>query len=91
MKIHNFGVTGMNPYKKQMATTNAQTQKAQLGSDKIEISNTAKELQQNSSVIADRQKKIEAIQKQIETGTYKVDPEKVAKSMVDFFSKKNDQ
>ncbi|GAA0318834.1 hypothetical protein GCM10008967_06760 [Bacillus carboniphilus] len=91
MKIHNFGVTGMNPYKKQMAKTNAQMQKAQLGSDKIEISNTAKELQQNSSVIVDRQKKLEAIQKQIETGTYKVDPEKVAKSMVDFFSKKNDQ
>lgn len=77
----------MNPYKNSISKQENTQQRQKTGSDKIEISNTAKELQQHSSLIADRQKKIEAIQVQVDTGTYKVDPEKVAKGMIEFFRK----
>ncbi|HWO77297.1 MAG TPA: flagellar biosynthesis anti-sigma factor FlgM [Bacillus sp. (in: firmicutes)] len=85
MKIHNFGTPGMNPYKQTFAKQESILKQQPTGSDKIEISHTAKELQQQSTFVTDRQKKIEAIQTQIENGTYKVDAEKVAKSLVDFF------
>ncbi|MET3697656.1 FlgM family anti-sigma-28 factor [Bacillus oleivorans] len=85
MKIHNFGSPGMNPYKQTIAKQESILKQQPKGSDKIEISHTAKELQQQSTFVVDRQKKIEAIQTQIQNGTYKVEPEKVAKSLVDFF------
>ena len=85
MKIHNFGTPGMNPYKQTLVKQESAVKQQPTGSDKIEISHTAKELQQQSTFVMDRQKKVEAIQSQIQNGTYKVDPEKVAKSLVDFF------
>ncbi|MCD7034451.1 flagellar biosynthesis anti-sigma factor FlgM [Metabacillus sp. GX 13764] len=85
MKINNHNVSGINPYQKsldKMAKPEAAAQKK----DKVEISSAAKDLQANSIVQA-RQEKVEALKKQVENGTYKVDPNTVANSIVDFFRK----
>ncbi|WP_174728879.1 flagellar biosynthesis anti-sigma factor FlgM [Mesobacillus harenae] len=88
MKINNIGPSGINPYKRQMNNPEtAGTSKAK-GSDKVEISSTAKELQQGSQVQAQREKKVEDIKLQVEAGTYSVNPKEVANSIYNFYFKK---
>ena len=56
--------------------------------DKVEISSTAKAMQQMSEVEQLRQKKVEELKVQVENGTYKPNPKDIAKSIIDFYSKK---
>ena len=86
MKINQFGPVGMNPYKKQMNKV-VQTEKA-TQTDKVEISSAAKQLQETSPITIERQQKVEALKKQVQSGTYKVNAEDVAKSVYDFYFKK---
>lgn len=86
MKINQFGNVGMNPYKKQMNKITA-TEKA-TKTDKVEISSAAKQLQETSPILVARQEKVEALKQQVQSGTYKVDSESVAKSVYDFYFKK---
>lgn len=89
MKINNnMGPSGINPYKRQMnkleATANPHGKKA----DKVEISSTAKEMQQISQVSMERKQKVEDLKIQVENGTYKLDPKETAKSILSFYQKK---
>ncbi|RSD25205.1 flagellar biosynthesis anti-sigma factor FlgM [Mesobacillus subterraneus] len=88
MKINNIGPSGINPYKRQMnkldAAANTQNKKA----DKVEISSTAKEMQQLSQVSDLRQKKVEELKIQVENGTYKVNTKETAKSIINFYNNK---
>lgn len=86
MKINQFGPVGMNPYKKQMNKV-VQTEKA-TQTDKVEISSAAKQMQETSPITIERQQKVEALKKQVQSGTYKVNVEDVAKSVYDFYFKK---
>ncbi|MFS0864958.1 flagellar biosynthesis anti-sigma factor FlgM [Fredinandcohnia sp. 179-A 10B2 NHS] len=86
MKINQFGSVGMNPYKKQMSKI-AETEKT-TKTDKVEISSAAKQLQETSPIVVARQQKVEALKQQVQSGTYKVDSESVAKSVYDFYFKK---
>lgn len=85
MKINHFGNVNFNPYKKQMEKLD-QLQKGGAKKDQIEISSVAKELQQGSKIETERQEKIDAIKQQVESGEYKVDPEKLARKMYDFWN-----
>ncbi|MDP4085202.1 MAG: flagellar biosynthesis anti-sigma factor FlgM [Bacillota bacterium] len=86
MKINPYGTQGVNPYKRQMnkfdQATTVNKQK-----DQVEISSTAKEMQQVSQLTDQRQAKIEELKGQVENGTYTINPKEVAKSMVGFYSK----
>ncbi|ESU34141.1 hypothetical protein G3A_02415 [Bacillus sp. 17376] len=89
MKINNnIGPSGINPYKRQMnkldATVTSQNKKA----DKVEISSTAKEMQQLSQVSVQRQQKVEELKLQVENGTYKLNPQETAKSIINFYHNK---
>ncbi|WP_079506665.1 flagellar biosynthesis anti-sigma factor FlgM [Mesobacillus jeotgali] len=89
MKINNnFGTSGINPYKRQMnkldTAANTQNKKA----DKVEISSTAKEMQQLSQVSVERKQKVDELKIQVENGTYKPDSRETAKSILNFFHKK---
>lgn len=88
MKINNFGSSGINPYKRQMNNMENAKSSAKADSDKVEISATAKEMQQLSQYSASRQERVEQLKLQVQNGTYKVNPEQVAKSMIDFYTKK---
>lgn len=88
MKINHFGPSGINPYKRQMNNIENAKSSAKAGTDKVEISSTAKEMHQLSQFSSSRLEKIEQIKMQVQNGTYKVNPEQVAKSMIDFYTKK---
>ena len=89
MKINNYGTQGINPYKKQVNKIDQVKSEAVKGTDKIEISSAAKELQQVTQVSQARTEKIEALKKEIQNGTYQVRAEDVASSIVNFYTKNN--
>jgi len=89
MKINNYGTQGINPYKKQVSKIDQVKTDAVKGTDKIEISSAAKELQQVTQVSQARTEKIDALKKQIQNGTYEVRAEDIANSIVNFYTKNN--
>ncbi|WP_199426520.1 flagellar biosynthesis anti-sigma factor FlgM [Thermaerobacillus caldiproteolyticus] len=84
MRINNFGPAGMNPYRCQF-DKEIQTNKPVAKQDKVEISATAKELQQASQWAVEHQNKVRALKEQVQNGTYKIDAEAVAKSIYKFY------
>ena len=88
MKINPFGSQGVNPYKQQMNKAGQDYGKTvPKKADRVEISSTAKEMQQLSQLPAERQAKVEELKNQIENSIYQINPQKVANSIVDFFVK----
>lgn len=87
MKINPFGNQGINPYKRQMNKMDQVGKVVQKQADRVEISSTAKEMQQLAQLPDERQAKVEELKSQVQSGNYKVDPQQVAKSLVDFYTK----
>ncbi|WP_445487927.1 flagellar biosynthesis anti-sigma factor FlgM [Niallia sp. 03133] len=88
MKINNYGTQGINPYKKQINKMDQTNKAASQGTDKVEISAAAKELQQVSQGSPERTEKVEALKKQVQSGNYEINPQEIAKSILNFYSKK---
>ncbi|WP_033827745.1 flagellar biosynthesis anti-sigma factor FlgM [Bacillus andreraoultii] len=86
MKITNYGPSGLNPYKREFQK--AETVKKSVGktNDQIEISSEALKLQQKSDPA--RQAKIAEIKEQVQNGTYKIDHQELAKSIYNYYMKK---
>ncbi|MBA2175559.1 flagellar biosynthesis anti-sigma factor FlgM [Halobacillus locisalis] len=86
MKINGPNQTNFNPYQKQL---NKQTDMKQQGNrqDKLEISNQAKQMQGNDQPSPARQKLVNQIKQDVDSGNYQVDPKATAKKMIDFWSK----
>jgi negative regulator of flagellin synthesis FlgM len=70
----------------QYSVENEQNKREQEG--KIEISPQAKDNQVANQQIAKRDERIQQLKKQIDEGTYKVQPMKVAEKMLSYFNKK---
>ncbi|PLR78248.1 flagellar biosynthesis anti-sigma factor FlgM [Bacillus sp. V3-13] len=87
MKINNMGPSGLNPYKRQMNKLENTEKTASKASDKLEISSTAKEMQQVSQISSQREAKVEELRIQVENGNYKVNPRDVAKSIINYYFK----
>lgn len=87
MKINNFGTHRINPYNRQMNKLD-ELKKAEKPVDKVEISSTAKAMQQLSDVEQQRAKKVEELKIQVENGTYKPNSKDIARSIADFYFKK---
>nr|WP_114746556.1 flagellar biosynthesis anti-sigma factor FlgM [Falsibacillus pallidus] len=87
MKINPFNNSGINPYKKQAEKYEKTAQTRGMGNDKVEISTAAKEMQQSSQLIIERQAKVEELKQKVESGEYKADPKETAKAMLKFFRK----
>ncbi|MFP7255440.1 flagellar biosynthesis anti-sigma factor FlgM [Virgibacillus sp. 7505] len=85
MKIQGPNQSGFNPYTKQLKQQ-ADLQKASQRQDKLEISSEAKRLQEGDKIQASRQSHVEQIKAAVQNGEYKVDAEKTAKKMMDFWS-----
>lgn len=85
MKINSFNRPDTNPYSKQINHVEKPTRTERIEADQIEISKQAKELQQTSKYDAERAARIEQLKNQIEQGTYKVDPKKVAYSIAKYY------
>lgn len=87
MRINNLGPSGLNPYKRQQDKLDHISGDVKKKADKVEISSTAKEMQSGTQLQLERQAKVDQLKIDVETGNYKVDPQKVAKSIIDFYSK----
>lgn len=86
MKINNYRISGMNPYKRQFDKIEHLQRTTMKSADKVEISSAAKELQESMQLENVRQEKIQALKAQIQNGTYKIDHDKVAEGILKFFS-----
>lgn len=83
MKINHFGRINMNPYNKQQEKIE-QIQKSDR-KDKIEISSEAKELQKIGSIEVERQEKVNAIKKEVQSGRYELNAREIAEKMYSFW------
>ncbi|GEN54435.1 flagellar biosynthesis anti-sigma factor FlgM [Halobacillus faecis] len=86
MKINGPNQTNLNPYQKQMNKQTEIGQKKQM-KDKIEISETAKQMQESGKSDSVRKKLVEQVKSDVVQGNYQVDAEATAKKMLDFWSK----
>lgn len=70
-----------------------QQQHKQLGKqtreqkDKIDISQAAKSLQENRQHEVERERYVQEIKEQVQAGEYKLDHEKLASKMIDFWKR----
>ena len=87
MKINNVNIPAVNPYKANELKAEKAEQKVNLQADKLEISAAAKQLSEVSSYTVGRDERVQELKGQIEAGTYKVDPEQLAKNLASYFNK----
>lgn len=78
---------GVNPYKRSLEKNAAATSKLQSKEDKVEISSKAIDLQQSNEIVKARQEKVQAIKQQVESGTYTIDPQEIAKGLLNFYKR----
>lgn len=86
MKIQRPNQSQLNIYNQQMGNHQLKHEKFNQ-KDQIHISKKAKQLQQDVKVNKNRLKFVKNIKAKVEAGEYKVDYEKTAKKMIDFWSK----
>lgn len=85
MKIQGPNHSSFNPYSKQVQKQSEIKNTAQK-TDELQISSKAKELLENAKPEADRQVRVEKIKQAVENGEYKIEAEKTAKKMIDFWN-----
>ncbi|MFC4802163.1 flagellar biosynthesis anti-sigma factor FlgM [Neobacillus sp. GCM10023253] len=87
MKINDFSrLQVYQSYKNQVNKTPQQDVNKKVQVDKVEFSPTAQE-----KISAEREKRIEELKKQVESGTYKVDSKKIAEKLLDSWDRGTDQ
>lgn len=87
MKIPKINIPQVNPYKANEMKMQKTAEKTTQRADKLEISSEAKHLSEASSYTVARNEKVQAIQKQIESGTYKVNPDQIAQGLINYYNK----
>jgi negative regulator of flagellin synthesis FlgM len=85
MKINNIGNQNINPYQRNMNKLDSAVKSGKAPSDKIEISSTAKEMQETSKLMKERQAKVNALKDQVQNGTYTIDPKAIAQGLKNFY------
>ncbi|MBB4823620.1 negative regulator of flagellin synthesis FlgM [Sporosarcina luteola] len=87
MKINKFNIPPVNPYRANQVKADQAKEKASTQMDKIEISSKAKQLSEVTPFEAKRNERIQQLKAQIESGEYKVEPEKLASDLIKYFQK----
>ncbi|WP_203363294.1 flagellar biosynthesis anti-sigma factor FlgM [Bacillus sp. REN10] len=87
MKIQRTGVSGINPYQKQLNKQEENKKLFGMPADKVEISSTAKEMQEASKLLEARKEKIASLKQQVANGEYQPNPEQIANGLIHFFRK----
>mgnify|MGYP001294428090 CR=1 FL=1 len=85
MKITNLGPSGINPYQREQQKTELLKKKAGPHADSVEISREAISMQKQTDPA--RLEKIANLKAKIEKGTYSINYEKLAKKMIQYYSK----
>lgn len=84
MKIQPIQSMHTNPYYKKISKEQMEQQTKKEGKDKLEISTEAKQLL-NGAELTEREKKILEIKALIESGNYKINYEKTAEKLLQFW------
>ncbi|GAF67105.1 flagellin synthesis regulatory protein [Bacillus sp. TS-2] len=85
MEINPYHRMSNHPYQqKQLKIEHLQSKHKKR--DQLEISSEALEMQKANPLVEARQKKVEELRKQVESGEYKVQPEKVAQAFYDYWN-----
>lgn len=85
MKIHGTNRPNINPYYEQQQRLKQAQQKQ--SKDRLEISETAMNLQKNDQIKEKRQAYVEDIKQRVESGEYTINYEKASQKLIDFFTK----
>jgi negative regulator of flagellin synthesis FlgM len=85
MKINRYSLPQVNPYQKDLKRS-VSISRTNTTKDRVEISSTAKQMQQASSLNQERQSKIKQLKTQVQNGNYKIDHQSIAKSIVKYYS-----
>lgn len=85
MKIFNYGVNAVNPYKNQPVKSDFAKQSVSKTADQLEISSAAKDLQGIVSYADERAERVQALKAQIQEGNYKVDAKQVASDILKYY------
>lgn len=87
MKIHGPKHTQYNPYKNQ-AQNMKDIKNKPNHKDRLEISSEAQQLQQKKQASLDREAYVQDIKQAVQSGNYKINHEKTAQKMIDFWTGK---
>ncbi|SDZ33343.1 negative regulator of flagellin synthesis FlgM [Evansella caseinilytica] len=84
MKI--YSMHSMNIYRKQQEWSGVKSHASNSKRDEVNISAAAKKMQDSSKITQERQEKLEKIKAEIDSGTYKVNAQEVARKFYEFWS-----
>lgn len=85
MKINKVNIPAINPYKANEAKMDKMSGKQHTQKDKLEISTAAKKLSEMKAPNAERAQYIASLKEQVNAGTYEVDAQAVAQSLVKYY------
>lgn len=85
MKINNINIPAINPYKTNELKVDRSAQHQLAQKDKLEISTEAKQLSEITSHATERKEQVQKIKAQVEAGTYQVNAEEVAKTLLEYY------
>lgn len=88
MKIQGPNTTNINAYKRQIPKQTEENQTNKV-TDKIDISDAAKKLQDTNKTSEKRTEHISDIKKAIQSGQYEVNIERTSDKMIDFWSSRS--
>lgn len=74
-------------YQKNQEVQELQKQDQVKKQDQVEISSEAKKMAKSSEISTDRMELVQEVKQQVNSGTYKVNHEEVAKKLYDFWNK----
>lgn len=87
MKINRINLPAVNPYKTNQVKAEQAEQQTKMKTDKLEISQEAKQLSEKSAFATERNERVQELKAQVQSGTYKVDAEQLASNLVKYFKK----
>ncbi|CQR46395.1 Anti-sigma-28 factor, FlgM [Paraliobacillus sp. PM-2] len=86
MRIQGANHSNFNPYQKQF-NKQAEITTKRPHSDKLQISEQAKKMQESEQIQSQREARVNEIKQAVENGTYEIAPKETAKKMLNFWNK----
>lgn len=87
MKVNNWGLSGVNPYQRELNKSEVLKNKNGKKMDQVEISQEALNMQKTQADPVN-QAKISELKEQIKNGDYKIDHQEIAVRMYNYYVKK---
>ncbi|MHA6258382.1 flagellar biosynthesis anti-sigma factor FlgM [Sporosarcina sp. CAU 1771] len=87
MKINKVNLPVVNPYQSNQLKADQAGKKQATQTDRLEISQEAKQLSEVSSYSLERNERVQQIKSQVDSGTYEVDAKKLAANILDYYNK----